>query len=96
MGLGDKVTRSWTQRALNHVVSARLPENSSWMTPLSCSSSPLRSWWDSVTPPFSRRNSSRANRWSLLVKVFRVWESSRGSNRSSVSAGEARRHQKTP
>lgn len=66
-----------------------LPENSNWMTPLSLSVSPLLSWWKSVTEPFCSRNSSRANRWSRFVKVFSVWESSKGSNKSSVSAGEA-------
>lgn len=70
-----------------------VPENSNWMTPLSRSVSPVLSWWKSVTPPFSSKNSSRANRWSRLVNVLRVWESSNGSNKSSVSAGEELYHQ---
>lgn len=66
-----------------------VPENSNWMTPFSCRVSPILFWWKSVTPPFSSKNSSRANRWSRLVNVLRVWESSKGSNKSSVSAEEA-------
>lgn len=70
-----------------------LPENSSWMTPFSSSMSPNLSWRKSVTTPFSNKNSNRANSWSRLVNVLRVWESSDGLNKSSVSANEARYHQ---
>lgn len=69
-----------------------LPENSSWMTPLSWSMSPNLSWRKSVTTPFSNKNSNRANSWSRLVNVLRVWESSDGLKKSSVSANEARYH----
>lgn len=69
-----------------------LPENSSWMTPLSWSMSPNLSWRKSVTTPFSNKNSNRANSWSRLVNVLRVWESSDGLNKSSVSANKARYH----
>lgn len=69
-----------------------LPENSSWMTPLSWSMAPNLSWRKSVTTPFSNENSNRANSWSRLVNVLRVWESSDGLNKSSVSANEPRYH----
>lgn len=63
-----------------------VPENSSWMTPLSLDVMAVFSWCKRVTDAFSSRKSSWANRWSLLVNVLRVWESSSGSNSSSGSA----------